>query len=221
MKPVWSIIIGWILAFYYASPVSGQSKFSLSASFAPIYTYHNVQYNQIFPSGTSYITESIITRSTGQGYSVGLLGRYSFSDHWSASAGLWMSYIHTNTPTIIAPPTVDYVSGPSHSRTYQIPVLINYQLSKRRLTPYFSAGAQLSFQATTFMDLGNGNELPLLLGRNKINVLPTVGAGILYHLTHQLALSGQPTISFDLPESSYAYYHSYRLSFQTQLLYTF
>lgn len=214
----------WIALVINHSPMFGQNKFSFSISAAPCYTYSNTTSTLQYPLGNSTILPvDVHYQQKGSGYSVGVLARYEFSAHFSVSSGIWLNHNHYNQPTIntnpdltLNPNGIQVVGGPSNTRNYQIPLLVNYQSSTKRLSPYFSAGTYINLPYTKIFPEGTTT-----VPNQKIRLYPTIGAGIKYQLSNHLSLVTQPTFTYLVPISTYISYQYYQLSLQTQLLYKF
>ncbi|MVM35303.1 outer membrane beta-barrel protein [Spirosoma sp. HMF4905] len=223
MRQLIRIIGIWIGLVVNHSPIFGQSKFSFSISAAPGYTYSNTNATILLPDNSITIPVDVEYQQKGVGYSVGILARYELSTHFSVSTGIWLNHNHYNQPTIstnpdltLNPTGVQVVGESSTTRNYQIPVLVNYQSSTKRLSPYFSAGTYINFPYTKIYAEGTGT-----LPNQKIRIYPTLGAGIKYQLSNHLSLITQPTFTYLIPIRTYNSYQYYQLSLQTQLLYKF
>jgi hypothetical protein len=224
MKTVVGIVTVFVMVLLSAHSSSAQDKFSLSISGAPAYSYSNIRQNFIIVPGDgseAIVLPDFATKTKGYSYTVGVMGKYEFVPRWSVATGVWMSYNRTNPPNL--PPYVpaDLLVGQSHQRNVQIPMLVNFQSSTRRLSPYFSAGALLSFRSPTYLNIGNGQEIRLIIDKHSVAVVPTIGVGAIYRMSNHLSLSVQPTFNYYLPQGTYSSYFSGRASLQTQLFYTF
>lgn len=230
MRSIVGIIGIWGFMMVNQNPVFGQNKFSFSIIAAPHYTYINTKSTLLLPDlansaaiPAATMPVDIHSQQKGGGYSVGVMARYEFSPHFSISTGIRLNHDHFKQPTITTNPDltlnpngIQVVGSPSNRRNYQIPLLINYQSSTKRLSPYFSAGAYINFPYTTIYSEGTAT-----LPNQKIHLYPTLGAGIMYRLSDHLSLITQPTFMYILPRGTYISYQYYQLSLQTQLLYKF
>lgn len=223
MKTVFGIVVAFATMLLSAHTGFAQGKFSLSISGAPTYSYSNVRRDVLVLGigGSPVLLPDFTTKTKGYGYTVGVMGRYEFVPRWSVSTGVWMSYNRTEPPNFPPNTPGDLLVGQSHSHHYQVPLLVNFQSSTRRLSPYFSAGVLLNFRSPTYLNIGNNQELSLRLDRNDITVVPTVGVGAIYRITNHLSLAVQPTFNYYLPQGTYSSYFSGRASLQTQVFYTF
>lgn len=200
------ILMGILLS---CSTVFSQSKFSFSATVAPFYAHNKTTVKLPNDSGFDPNLGGVWTsKSSPKGYWVGLNGRYSFSKKWSASTGLWFSQSRLKNS-----------NSSSRSHHFAIPVMVNFQPSERKLSPYFSAGALWNFASTshaTIKDIGN---VVFKSGKGDISrLLPTVGAGVIYHFAPHFSLIGQPTFGYEIPHSGIDS-HAYQLGFNMQLMF--
>ena len=206
------------------SSVFGQSRFSILLNVAPTYTHNATKQMITVADATSQLVPTeFITKSNSVGYSAGLMGRYALSTRWSASVGVWATQLTSTKGDFSfngSQSSINYHNTHPFSFAYKIPLLINYQLSDKRLSPYFSAGVSLNFRAKSYVDLGNGEEVAVTYGKPVV-VTPLVGAGAIYRINGHLSIIAQPTIQYNLPHSTYSYYRSYQLSLQTQVMYNF
>ena len=224
MKIISQLTLAGLLIISGLIPVFGQSRFSVSFNLAPIYGHTDFKSIAPIPDpDTQSPTTEIVSNQRGVGYWFGLMGRYEFSPKWSASVGIRAGHGLSTTGYI----SLGSINIPLHyqyshpfQNAYAIPLLLNYQSSTKRLSPYFSAGVTLNFRSASYVDI-NGEEVPVKFGK-AITITPLAGAGIIYRLTQKLSLIAQPTIQYNVQSHpTYAYYHSYGLSLQTQLLYHF
>ncbi|GAB4027919.1 hypothetical protein [Spirosoma gilvum] len=203
------------------APAFAQSRFAVSAQLAPVYAHAD---SKITAGGGAPVSEFIIN-SNGLSYSLGINARYAFSPKWSITTGIWATHVATSKQDVVQDGnsyTVRYEYNHPFSNFYKAPLLINYQSSTKRLSPYFSLGATFDFRGTSYVDLsGNGEYTAVKFGKAVV-VTPLVGIGALYNLTKHTALIVQPTLQYDIESRpAYTYYHSYQVSLQAQLLYRF
>lgn len=205
--------------------VWGQSRFSLSLNIAPVYTRAASQAILPISIDPAYPTTEIISRTRSLGYSFGLMGHYSFSSKWSASLGVWA----TSFPTIKgnfsmngADEAVTFHTNHPFNYGYRIPVLLNYQASSKRISPYFSIGTSVNFRQTSYA-LVNGQEIPVKAGKAITSGPLIVGAGAIFQLKAPLSLLIQPMLehSVKAKPSNFIYSRSYTLSVQAQMRYRF
>ena len=217
--------MGFLICIY---PSFGQGKFALSASVTPYYQHTNSKTNIFLPdlSGGTPIAVDETYRQNGQGYAVGLMARYALTAYWSISSGILCNYTTYKTPTITTRPDYtmvnipQFITGKSHKHNYQIPLLVNYQSSTKRLSPYLSAGALFSFRGTSFIDVGTGVETPVVFGK-ALGISPVVGIGGIYQLNNHLSLIAQPSFTYIMPpgNATVIFNKNYLFGLQAQLLY--
>lgn len=187
--------------------IVAQSRLSIAPAYwlnAATTTY---QVDVLNPTGSRTIIPADI-RSTVS--SVGLMARYHFTPKWDVSVG---ALYYRNTAQIKNPQAP---SGESFSFTTeggQVPILVNYRLTDRRLSPYFSTGV-LFAKSKTFTDDNLWTE-------------GMVGAGVDYRFQSGLSLLLQPTASYSFYKpainsaSQTINYRSYSFGAQTQLIWRF
>ena len=206
--------------------VFGQHKFALSIQLAPIYSHADSKV--IFPfadPATQLPTTEIRAVSNSLNYSLGVAARYAFSSKWSVGTGIWATHSAVSKSDYLQngiPFTIRYQYNYPFTNLYKVPLLINYQSSTKRLSPYFSAGVTFDFRGISYVDVsGNGELLPIKFGKALV-VTPLLGAGFIYGLTNHLSLIAQPTVQYSIaPHPTYSYAHSYQISLQNQLMYKF
>lgn len=186
----------------------GQRKFAISATVAPSYTRGSTASNLSLGDGLYRTGSTVVFNSDAAvtGYWTGLNGTYSFTPKWSASAGLWFSQSLSK-------------AGNVRVRTYQfsVPVLINYRILKRKISPYISTGLSYNFDATTRISISDYR-----VRENKSStdatVSPTFGAGAILDLSPRISLIAQPTaIFFSAPGNLDV--RDYLLGFQAQFMF--
>ena len=188
------------------APSLAQSRFSL----APAYWFN---YNP-YSSQATYSYNGLTTPIFASGYSIvssfGLTARYHFTPQWDVSVGA-LYYRDANHIKSPQGPYGDFV--PLISKGWQLPLLVNYRLTQRRLSPYFSTGAIFA-RSNTFT------------GR-PITTDGVVGIGFSYRLDAGLSMLVQPIASYSFYRPAndavynYTQYSSYSLGLQTQLIWSF
>jgi hypothetical protein len=200
-----------ILLFSGANTFS-QRKIALSATVAPFYGHSksSVVATVPDPNGSGgFISQELKSEASPKGYWVGLNGRYSFSEKWSASTGFWFGYY-----------TIKVSDARSRSHQFSIPVIAHFQPSERKLSPYFSAGALWNFSTTSRLEIPDFGTAVFKSGRNMSRISPTVGAGVIYHFAERLALVAQPTFTYAIPPSGIDI-RAYQLGLNVQVMYKF
>lgn len=204
----------------------GQTKFALSINLAPIYSHTDNNSTLPLPDPNTQLPTTVITASShGLSYMLGLSARCSFSPKWSASTGIWATHslsgiTHFDINGISA--QIPYHYSHPLTNAYKLPLLVNYQSSAKRLSPYFTLGASLDFRSVSYVDLeGNGEEVPVKFGK-ALTIMPLVGIGAIYQLNSHILIVAQPTIQYNVQSHpTYSYYHSYQIGLQMQLMHQF
>ena len=202
------ILAGFLCSF---SAAFAQSKVAFSATVAPFYGHTKTTTTVILPvdySGGTLASQVFHSESSPKGYWVGLNGRYSISRKWSASTGLWFSESSLKTS-----------ASSSRSHNFSIPVIINFQSSERKLSPYFSAGALWNFGTTSHVNIPDLGTVIFKSESNTSRISPLVGAGIIYHFAPHFSLIAQPTFSYAIPPSGFNS-HAYQLGLHLQLMFS-
>lgn len=194
MEKVWSYWCINVLAggrFPHCQPA--QSKLSMSALLAPSYIRTSSSNDQ----GGRYRTHQ-------SSLPLGAMLHYHFSDRWSASSGLGLEWRYWSDK--------DYYNFGGQRHYFYIPLLFNYQVNKKRLSPYFSAGAQL--YKWKYLNYGvPGNEVGLTIGM-PVRVHYLAGAGVKYRFNEYLSLTTQPIFIYGSEDGK----RTYQYSLQTQLV---
>ena len=203
----------------------GQQKLSLSATIAPTYShaYHN--YLSLYPDSDGQIVEPILLNGkiNSSGYLAGPTLEYSYGVGWSASVGIWYQQLtRRQARSVLAGPGTTTL----HNRTIRIPLLLNYQLSRQRLSPYFSLGTFLDFPLASRVIVTRDG---LAAQKLRLDATPgpvfhvLAGAGGHYQLSNRYALIVQPVAAYNLGRfgGSYSYNASYELSLLTRFMYSF
>lgn len=174
-------------------------------SVAPVYWYNYGQYK--YQVHSTYDGSDTQLSGHANSSSIGLISRYHFTPKWDISVGALLNRNSSRLTNINSPQTDIGII-----RTYiQVPVLANYRLTDRRLSPYFSVGALLGKGQTSAPVKMNG----------------VIGIGVDYRFNSSLSLLLQPTATylFDKPASNILVqisgYSSYNLGVQTQLIWHF
>ncbi|MBN8824540.1 MULTISPECIES: outer membrane beta-barrel protein [unclassified Spirosoma] len=215
----------FLLFMVGVAPAFAQGKWALSVHLAPTYTHNDSKITAGGGLNPPLPVSEFVIKSNGLSYSLGVSARYAFSPKWSVTTGIWASHIATSKTDLVQdgiPYTIRYTYNHPFSNFYSAPLLINYQVSTKRLSPYISLGTTFGFRRKSYVDLtGNGDYVAVKIGKPVV-VTPLVGVGVLYNLTEHMTLIAQPTIQYDVEShSNYDYYHAYSLSLQTQLMYRF
>lgn len=201
----------------------GQNKFSFSFGIAPEFARSRSsaivpEYN---PGSPGYQNFEFSTYHFS--YSVGLMARYSFSEKWSVSTGLWASHPFAGKARL-SYPNYKQITNSEFNDPYQVrfklPLIVNFRTSKKRISPYLSAGTTFDFRPRWYSDInGDGNKELVKLGK-AVTLTPLIGAGIIADLKENLLLVVQPTFQYQiLPQKGYDYRWAYGTGLQVQLMY--
>lgn len=227
MKNPLHIFILLITCLGCFNPVLGQSKFSVGIVAAPTFNYVNTELTHNLPGENgSLIPVDFHSKSSGYGYSVGVLAKYGFSSRLSVATGLLLNNVNYREPTVTTSPDLNALPLPydfqlytptSTTRSLQVPLLINYRTSSKRLSPYLSAGALTTLYSTTIFEGNQGSDNTI----EKIQFHPTLAAGIDYRINERFSLIVQPTFVYYLPYKKVIVYKNYQLGSQGQVVYHF
>ena len=212
MKRILCVLLVWMNGFLCLNAAHGQGKFSMSITGTPFYRYARTERSTYFPwlNGGSAIPVDIHVRQSGVGYSLGAMVRYSLSTQWSVSSGVWFNHIAYKQPTISTSPSQTVLFTDTRSRNFQVPLLANCELSSKRISPYFSGGVVLSLPSNVIWPDGS----TFKNADKRVRLYPTLGAGVLYHLSADASLIAQPSLTYILPIGNYTTYKNYQFGFQ-------
>ncbi len=212
---LWALALGLLTT----PTVFGQSRFS----FAPTVGYDvltsNVEARASYQQPSGFV-QTITFASQSAGFHAGLTTHYAFSAKWSASIGVQYSRLTGSTRvTNFYSDTVavDYTYANQRSERLQVPVLINYTGSGRRLSPYLSGGVLFNYNYQA------GGQLDF---RDAVRTNAMIGVGVLYLATARVSLIVQPTLQYQFsnPASSFITYPTARViqvGLQTQVKFSF
>ena len=210
MRSIFNTLLILTGCLFSWSGAFSQSKLAFSVVAAPLYGHTKSTVTVILPdyNGSGTFTSQVLkSEFSSKGYWVGLNGRYSFSQKWSASGGLW--FIESRVKTS---------ASSSRSHNFSIPVMVNLQTSERKLSPYFSAGALWNFGTTSHVNIPDIGAV-IFKSEGKISrISPVIGAGIIYHFAQRLSFIAQPTFSYAIPPSGINR-HAYLLGLNVQLMF--
>jgi hypothetical protein len=179
-----------VLLLFAASLTGGtvraQSRFSIAPLVAPFSSYAESRKE---PMQFKYST----------GLSLGAMAHYHFSPSWSLATGFWYQWANAKQQRGEFP-----AFSRDKEQYYEVPLLLNYRPTAKKVSPYFSAGILLSKRPGFYRSL-----VPKL----------QLGAGVSYQLNQRLALVVQPTLVLGSDKYSRDYPPNRLLSLQTQLVY--
>lgn len=198
-----NLITFWCLFLTTIIPLSAQTRFSIAPTLGFMWGQDEYQLQQ---AGTDFSHYS----ATNKGLSVGVTGRYYVSTKLDVSIGLALNALSVNAQQQYNQPY--QTMGVKLTTGYaQVPVLIDYRLLSKRLSPYVSLGASFS----------NYNRIA---SKGAIYTSALVGIGVDYRLGSKLSLLVQPTGSYLLKQApndaynTFSPYHSYLVGLQIQLI---
>ena len=210
------------LASLLTTSAVAQSRFSFGVTAAPVLSHSSSRFSVNLPDQNGQINQQIFdVRGTSGGYNVGVPVQYNLTPQWSISSGVWFSQFRSSG-------TYPFGNGPIPSRiissSYKVPLLVNYRLTTRRLSPYFSIGAVGSFRGTTLYkpEAGSGvDAVKLTFGSKAVILQPLIGAGVAYRINPHWSLTAQPLLIWRFkPSSNYERFVAYQVNGQVQLLYS-
>ena len=202
----------------------GQRTISVSATVAPTLVRTNYNRTFLYPDSDGQVVEPIFLAGTTHavGYSAGLTAYYTYGPGWSVAAGIWYGQAALRQ----ARPVAGDGTTAIRSRALRLPLLLNYQPSTRRLSPYFSLGLLLDFSlASRVVVTRPGLPTQRLRLRTEAGPVfkPTLGAGGRYRLNNRFALIVQPVWVYTLGRfgGEQTTNLSYEVSVLTQVTYQF
>jgi hypothetical protein len=184
--------IGLLVAGF--TTASAQSKFSMSALLTPGYiraSFPSDQEGRIFNN----------SRSLG----TGAMLHYQFSDQWSATSGLGIESRYS----LDGDPNASF-----QTHYFNIPLLLNYQATQKRLSPYYSAGVQLNKLQYLYFNYGPQTDIVAATAKPRVRAQYMAGAGLKYQFNEHLALTTQPIFMYGSEDGD----RNYQYSLQTQLV---
>lgn len=208
-----------------ASAAFGQHRVSVQATVAPALVRTNYNRTYLYPDSDGQIVEPVFLAGvvSAAGYTAGLTTHYAYAPGWSVAAGVWYNQA---TLRQARPGAAGGGLTAIRSRTVRIPLLLSYQPSTRRLSPYFSLGLLLDFpMASRVIVTRDGQPTQhLRLSADAGPVFqPMLGAGGRYRLARRWALIVQPVWTYNLGRfgGAQTYNSSYEWSILAQLSYSF
>ncbi|AXE19699.1 hypothetical protein DR864_19130 [Runella rosea] len=196
-----------ILQVIFVTSTVGQNRFSVTPSIG-------------FVGGnasTHIFTGELGFQEEGKGILLGITGNYSMTPKWSISTGIsynWIKY-HRVIPETSQIKTKDLI----------IPVLINYQPSLKRLSPYFSTGIIMERIQSKDYSTPPYIKSDVTKGKFPLTLAIALGAGISYKVTHSVSWIIQPSVYYQVYTAQnrtiFPDYRSYKVNLQTQLTLSF
>lgn len=198
-----------------------QQKWSVTAQVAPLAERTNYRRRTFYPNSNGQVVEPIYVSGArwATGIQAGGAVHYGFAPGWSVSLG----GAYRQFTTRQARPGNDGTTL-IRSRAIRVPVLLNFQASKKRLSPYFTVGALLDFPLASRVTVRRNDQttqqLTLDVERGPVFYL-MAGAGFHYRFGQRCALTAQPTISYQVGRfgDSRSYNPTTETGLQVQLVY--
>ncbi len=178
-----------------------QNKLSIAPTYWFLYSNYTYQVQSIYDGTVRSFDGHSVASSTG------LNLRYHFTSRWDLSVGL----LYNRTTAQLKDPLSNDIKLTTNY--LQVPVLINFRSSVKRLSPYFSVGTILEKSA--------------LANNDRVKPSAVIAVGVDYRINKNIDWLIQPTGSylFYKPDSGWLYqfkdYNSYRIGIQTQLMFHF
>lgn len=205
----------------------GQETFSVSATIHPVYV--NTAYDRLylFPESDGQVVDPVFLDGNkgAFGYSAGLTVYYTYAPGWSVAAGIWYRQLATHTARLAL---AGEGTTSIRNRSLRIPILVNYRSSPKRLSPYYSLGLLTDIPFTARVVASKAGE-PMQHLRLNAPAGPVfsalAGAGAVYQVDRNVALTLQPTATYKIGRFGGALtdnrYRTFELGLLTQLIYTF
>ncbi len=214
-----------VLAVLAGMSAFGQSrgKLSVTATLSP--TYRHVAYRPqfLFPESDGQIVEPVFVAGNRwtPGFTTGLTAHYEYAPGWSVESGFWFQ----QTGLRQTRPGNDGTTRVMN-RIVRIPLLLNFQSSQNRLSPYFSLGlfTDLPLMGRTIVNRTDQPTQRLRLQNDKGPYFHIVaGAGVIYRINERYRVILQPQYAYDLGRFGGYRTHNpaFGLTLLTQVLYTF
>lgn len=183
---------------------TAQDRFALTAGGSPVYTYEKYRQD---------LTGMPITgSSTNYGYTIGVGASYQIQHKWTMSTGVWYNYQSAHL-------------GQFKNRvsTLQVPILLNYKPSVKKISPYFSGGivGNYHYQDRLNAPLGGGpSDEFIRLKYADYYLSAMLGVGAAYTLTSRLSFVIQPYGQYQLRTPSiYTNYTNLQVGVSVQVHY--
>ena len=145
------------------------------------------------------------------GFQAGSSLHFRVAPRWSLSSGLWLEWKSTKQVG-----TGPFTNLGHHS--IKVPLLVHYQRTDKRLTPYFSAGLVWDkYKYSVYANSKPPRSITVFNVATDPQIKYLLGAGGKYQFNEHLAGIIQPTFIYGTRSSE----RSYQLSLQTQLVFQF
>lgn len=186
-------MIGFLLGMPLVS--MAQRGWSVVVQATPLAEQTNYPRRVFYPDSNGQVVEPIYLNGShwAPGVQVGLVAQYGFAPGWSVGAGVGYRQFSTRQTRFSNDGTTVL-----NSRAVRVPVLLNFQSTTNRLSPYFSAGTLLDFPLSSRVTVRRTDQpvQQLTLGTEGGPVVYlTAGAGGRYQLSDHSALVVQPVLT--------------------------
>ena len=213
------------LVFFTTTFSWGQPTLSVSATGSPTFSRTVYGYRYFYPESDGQIVEPVYVNGPrwATGYSAGLSVRYEYTPGWSVSSGIWYQSVSFRQAR---QPSAGEGTVTLRNRVVRFPILLNYALSSKRLSPYFSLGFLIDLPLTGRVVVTRNTE-PTQTLRLKTTPRPIfqgmLGAGIQYKLTERYTLLAQPAWTYTFGQLGGASTNdsTFEVSLLTQVAYSF
>lgn len=213
------------LVLFTSASSWGQPTLSVSVTGSPTVARTVYRYRYFYPESDGQVVEPVYVNGPRRatGYSAGLSVRYEYTPGWSVSSGIWYQSVSFEQAR---QPVAGEGTVALRNRVVRFPVLLNYALSSKRLSPYFSLGFMVDLPLTGRVLVTRGAE-PTQNLRLKTTPGPIfrgmLGAGVQYKLTNRYTLLAQPAWTYTFGQLGGASRDdpTIELSLLTQVAYSF
>ena len=214
-------MVGLLLAIPFISVA--QSGWSVTVQVTPLAEQTNYPRRVFFPNSNGQIVEPIYLSGSrwATGVQGGVTAQYSFAPGWSVTAGAGYRQFSTQQARLGNDGTTTI-----NSRAIRVPVLLNFQSSKKRLSPYFTVGTLLDFPLSSRVTVRRNDQpvqqLTLDTERGPVFYL-MAGAGGRCRFSDRYALVIQPVLNYKVGRFGDGRSHNpaVEVGVQTQLSYSF
>ena len=217
--------MGLLVGLWLSLPVAGmaQQTWSVTAQVVPLAERTSYLRQAAYPNSDGQVVEPIYLNGIrwATGGQVGLAVHYGFAPGWSVSVGGAYRQFSTRQ----ARPGNDGTTI-IRSRAVRVPVLLNFQSSANRLSPYFTVGTLLDFPLSSRVAVQRTDQpdqqLSLDVERGPVFYL-TAGAGGWYRISDRCALVVQPTLNYKIGQFGDGRSHNpaIEVGLLTQVTYSF
>lgn len=200
-----------------------QRGWSVAVQVTPVAEQTNYPRRVFYPNSNGQVVEPIYLSGTrwATGVQGGILAQYDFSPGWSVGTGVGYRQFSTRQNRLGNAGTTTI-----NSRAIRVPVLLNFQSSTNRLSPYFTVGTLLDFPLASRVTVRPNDQaaqqLTLDAERGPVFYL-MAGAGGKYRMNDHYALTVQPVLNYKVGRfgDGRSYNPAVEVGVQAQVLYSF